>query len=191
MRIESIISSRLQKTGKVHLSGWGTFYLKKEAVRWNHITNTVFPAGQYLHFNPNPGSKKDTLLPEVMKSLGASMEVAEQWMGRKIQGWQNEIDKGNVVMLSGLGSFPSGNKFNAEPGTFDAQSFGFVPIMIHKLGDSSKAALLSIKIFSVANQSLIASKQSVTPNLYSLPIKGLQFCLGSSMFNSISGYEKI
>ena len=137
MRIESIISSRLQKTGKVHLSGWGTFYLKKEAVRWNHITNTVFPAGQYLHFSPNPGSKKDTLLPEVMKSLGASMEVAEQWIGRKIKGWQNEIDKGNVVMLSGLGSFPSGNKFNAEPGTFDAQSFGFVPIMIHKLEEQS------------------------------------------------------
>jgi cell division septation protein DedD len=137
MRIESIISSRLHKTGKVHISGWGTFYLKREAVRWNHITNTIFPAGQYLHFSPNPGSKKDTLLPEVMKSLGASMEVSEQWIGRKIKGWQNEIDNGNVLMLAGLGSFPSGKIFNAEPGTFGAESFGFVPIMIHKLEEQS------------------------------------------------------
>ena len=137
MNIESIIISRLQKTGKVHLSGWGTFYLKREAVRWNHITNTAFPAGQYLHYSPNPGSKEDTLLPEVMKSLGASMEVAEQWIGRKIKVWQNEIDHGNVVMLSGLGSFPSSNKFNAEPGTFDPQSFGFVPVMIHRLHEQS------------------------------------------------------
>ena len=72
-----------------------------------------------------------------MKSLGASMEVAEQWIGRKIKGWQNEIDKGNVVMLSTSRFLSIGNKFNAEPGTFDAQSFGFVPIMIHKLEEQS------------------------------------------------------
>ena len=97
MRIETIIINRLRSTGKVHLSGWGTFYLKEQSVRWNHITNTAFPTGKYLQFSPNPSTERDTLLPEVMKSLGASMEVAEQWIVRKIKGWQNELDEGNVL----------------------------------------------------------------------------------------------
>jgi len=153
MRIETIIINRLRNTGKVHLSGWGTFYLKEQSVRWNHITNTAFPAGKYLHFSPNPSSERDTLLPEVMKSLGASMEVAEQWLGRKINAWQKELDAGNVLMLPGLGSFPAQHKFQAEPGTFNAESFGFVPVMIHKLSEPSALQSKMISSLKMASES--------------------------------------
>ena len=162
MRIETIIINRLRKTGKVHLSGWGTFSLKEQSVRWNHITNTAFPAGKYLQFSPNPSSERDTLLPEVMKSLGASMEVAEQWLVRKIKGWQNELDAGNVLMLPGLGSFPAQGKFQAEPGTFNADSFGFVPVMIHKLEEPSalqSKVVASLKIASEDKQSAVKAWQ--------------------------------
>jgi cell division septation protein DedD/nucleoid DNA-binding protein len=162
MRIETIIINRLRNTGKVHLSGWGTFYLNEQSVRWNHITNTAFPAGKYLQFSPNPSTERDTLLPEVMKSLGASMEVAEQWIVRKIKGWQNELDEGHVLMLPGLGSFPSQNRFQPEPGTFDAQSFGFVPVMIHKLEEPSalqSKVVASLKIASENKQSTLKAWQ--------------------------------
>ena len=162
MRMETIIINRLRKTGKVHLSGWGTFTLKEQSVRWNHITNTAFPAGKYLQFSPNPSSERDTLLPEVMKSLGASMEVAEQWLVRKIKGWQSELDAGNVLMLPGLGSFPAQGKFQPEPGTFDAQSFGFVPVMIHKLEEPSalqSKVVASLKIASENKQSTLKAWQ--------------------------------
>jgi len=160
--METIIINRLRKTGKVHLSGWGTFTLKEQSVRWNHITNTAFPAGKYLQFSPNPSSERDTLLPEVMKSLGASMEVAEQWLVRKIKGWQSELDAGNVLMLPGLGSFPAQGKFQPEPGTFDAQSFGFVPVMIHKLEEPSalqSKVVASLKIASENKQSTLKAWQ--------------------------------
>lgn len=160
--METIIIYRLRKTGKVHLSGWGTFTLKEQSVRWNHITNTAFPAGKYLQFSPNPSSERDTLLPEVMKSLGASMEVAEQWLVRKIKGWQSELDAGNVLMLPGLGSFPAQGKFQPEPGTFDAQSFGFVPVMIHKLEEPSalqSKVVASLKIASENKQSTLKAWQ--------------------------------
>ena len=162
MRMETIIINRLRKTGKVHLSGWGTFTLKEQSVRWNHITNTAFPAGKHLQFSPNPSSERDTLLPEVMKSLGASMEVAEQWLVRKIKGWQSELDAGNVLMLPGLGSFPAQGKFQPEPGTFDAQSFGFVPVMIHKLEEPSalqSKVVASLKIASENKQSTLKAWQ--------------------------------
>ncbi|HCP40649.1 MAG TPA: hypothetical protein DIT65_02550 [Cryomorphaceae bacterium] len=162
MKIETIIINRLRSTGKVHLSGWGTFYLKEQSVRWNHITNTAFPAGKYLQFSPNPSAERDTLLPEVMKSLGASMEVAEQWVVRKLKGWQNELDEGLVLRLSGLGSFPSQNRFQPEPGTFDAQSFGFVPVMIHKLEEPSalqSKVVASLKIASESKQSTLKAWQ--------------------------------
>ena len=160
--METIIINRLRKTGKVHLSGWGTFTLKEQSVRWNHTTNTAFPAGKYLQFSPNPSSERDTLLPEVMKSLGASMEVAEQWLVRKIKGWQSELDAGNVLMLPGLGSFPAQGKFQPEPGTFDAQSFGFVPVMIHKLEEPSalqSKVVASLKIASENKQSTLKAWQ--------------------------------
>ena len=137
MRIEAVIHQRLQRTGKVHVSGWGTFALKHEDARWNHLTDTAFPAGQYLTFHALPGASKDTLLPEVMKSLGVNMEVAEQWVQRKIQGWQEQLDGGNVIMLSGLGSFTSKDQFQPETGTFDVAQFGFAPVMIHKLSEPS------------------------------------------------------
>lgn len=162
MKIESIIIKRLQKTGKVHLSGWGTFYLKEQNARWNHITNTAFPAGKYLHYSPNPSSERDSLLPEVMKSLGASMEVAEQWLIRKIRGWQNELDAGNVLMLPGLGSFPAQHKFQAEPGTFNADSFGFVPVMIHRIEEPSalqSKVVASLKIASENKKSTLKAWQ--------------------------------
>lgn len=137
MRIETVIHQRLQRTGKVHVSGWGTFALKHEDARWNHLTDTAFPAGQYLTFRALPGASNDTLLPEVMKSLGVSLEVAEQWVQRKIQGWQEQLDGGNVIMLSGLGSFTSKDQFQPETGTFDDAQFGFAPVMIHKLSEPS------------------------------------------------------
>lgn len=137
MKLESIIHQRLQRTGKVYISGWGLFALKHEDARWNHLTDTAFPAGQYLTFQALPGSSNDTLLPEVMKTLGATMEVAEQWIQRKIQGWQEQLDRGSVIMLSGLGSFLSKDLFQPETGTFDAAQFGFAPVMMHKLSEPS------------------------------------------------------
>jgi cell division protein FtsN len=97
-----------------------------------------------------------------MKSLGASMEVAEQWLVRKIKGWQSELDAGNVLMLPGLGSFPAQGKFQPEPGTFDAQSFGFVPVMIHKLEEPSalqSKVVASLKIASENKQSTLKAWQ--------------------------------
>lgn len=148
MQLEKLIVQRLERTGKAHISGWGTFYLKAEESKWNHITNTAFPAGKYVHFSPNPTSSTDHVVAEVMKTLGASMEVAQQWILRKINAWQEVIDRGDVLMLPGLGSFPAAGKFNAEPGTFDADSFGFVSLMLHPLSEQSalKAnAVVSLK----------------------------------------------
>lgn len=137
MQLEKLIIQRLEKTGKAHVSGWGTFYLKSETTRWNYITNTAFPAGDYVYFSASPSSQNDHIVPEVMKTLGTSMEVAQQWIVRKIKGWQDQLDQGNVVMLPGLGSFAAPGKFNAEPGTFDANSFGFVAVMLHPLSEQS------------------------------------------------------
>ena len=68
----------------------------------------------------------------------------------------------SILMLPGLGSFPAQGKFQAEPGTFNADSFGFVPVMIHKLEEPSalqSKVVASLKIASENKQSAMKAWQ--------------------------------
>ncbi|MCH1406423.1 MAG: SPOR domain-containing protein, partial [Schleiferiaceae bacterium] len=118
--------------------GWGAFYLVEKEARWDAATNTAFPRGKYVAFNPARSSIENTLLPTVMRTLGGSMEIAESWIRRKVNQWQTTLDSGSVLMLSGLGSFRKNGMFQPErENQFDANSFGFTAVMMHRISEPS------------------------------------------------------
>ena len=137
MTIESLIIELLEEKGRVQLPGWGAFYLKAQPARWDAVTGTAFPAGKYLRFNPSVARTENTLLPKVMRSMGASMDVAEHWITRKLNGWQQALDEGQVLMLTGLGSFSSSAGFKPESNLFGSSSFGLTSIMLHPVHEPS------------------------------------------------------
>lgn len=137
MTIESLIIELLEEQGRVQLPGWGAFYLKAQPARWDAVTGTAFPAGKYLRFNPSVARTENTLLPKVMRSMGTSMEVAEHWITRKLNSWQQALDEGQVLMLSGLGSFSESAGFKPESNLFGSSNFGLTSIMLHPVHEPS------------------------------------------------------
>ena len=137
MKIEKLILQRLQDTGRVHLPGWGSWYLKAQVSRWDSVTGTAFPKGKYIAFNPSIASMENSLVSLVMRDLGSTMEIAEQWISRKVQQWQQSLDKGAVLMLDGIGSFRPNGSFQSDVNSLDAQSFGLTPVMLHAISEPS------------------------------------------------------
>ena len=138
MHIEQIIIQTLNTKNRVQIPGWGAFYLVEKEARWDAATNTAFPRGKYVAFNPARSSIENTLLPTVMRTLGGSMEIAESWIRRKVNQWQTTLDSGSVLMLSGLGSFRKNGMFQPErENQFDANSFGFTAVMMHRISEPS------------------------------------------------------
>jgi len=137
MKIESLIIASLEEKGRVQLPGWGAFYLKSQSARWDNVTGTAFPAGKYIGFNPSIARTENTLLPTVMRRMGASMEVAEQWIARKINEWQQVLDQGQILMLANIGSFSATAGFKPEKSTFNDDSFGLTSFMMHAVNEPS------------------------------------------------------
>ena len=138
MQIEQLIIQTLNAKNRVQIPGWGAFYLVEKEARWDAVTNTAFPRGKYVAFNPARSSIENTLLPTVMRTLGGSMEIAESWIRRKVNQWQTTLDSGSVLMLSGLGSFRKNGMFQPErENQFDANSFGFTAVMMHRISEPS------------------------------------------------------
>ena len=138
MQIEQLIIQTLNAKNRVQIPGWGAFYLVEKEARWDAVTNTAFPRGKYVAFNPARSSSENTLLPNVMRTLGGSMEVAESWIRRKVNQWQTTLDSGSVLMLSGLGSFRKNGMFQPErENQFDPNSFGFTAVMMHRISEPS------------------------------------------------------
>lgn len=138
MQIEVIIIQRLVERGRVQIPAWGTFYLMEKPARWDSVTNTAFPRGKYVGFTPSNATTENSLLPAVMKQMRCSMEVAESWISRKVNQWQNTLDSGSILLLQGLGSFRKNGAFVAEKNNqFDAHSFGFSTVMLHALNEPS------------------------------------------------------
>ena len=138
MHIEQLIIQTLNTKNRVQIPGWGAFYLVEKEARWDAVTNTAFPRGKYVAFNPARSSIENTLLPTVMRTLGGSMEIAESWIRRKVNQWQTTLDSGSVLMLSGLGSFRKNGMFQPErENQFDANSFGFTAVMMHRISEPS------------------------------------------------------
>lgn len=137
MKIEKLILQRLQDTGRVHLPGWGSWYLKAQVSRWDSVTGTAFPKGKYIAFNPSIASMENSLVSLVMREMGSTMEIAEQWISRKVQQWQQSLDQGAVLMLDGIGSFRPNGAFQSDVNSLDAQSFGLTPIMLHAISEPS------------------------------------------------------
>ena len=100
MQIEQLIIQTLNAKNRVQIPGCGAFYLVEKEARWDAATNTAFPRGKYVAFNPARSSIENTLLPTVMRTLGGSMEIAESWIRRKVNQWQTTLDSGSVLMLS-------------------------------------------------------------------------------------------
>ena len=138
MQIEVIIIQRLVERSRVQIPAWGTFYLMEKPARWDSVTNTAFPRGKYVGFTPSNATTENSLLPAVMKQMRCSMEVAESWISRKVNQWQNTLDSGSILLLQGLGSFRKNGAFVAEKNNqFDAHSFGFSTVMLHALNEPS------------------------------------------------------
>jgi|SaaInl5LU_22_DNA_1037371.scaffolds.fasta_scaffold29165_2 cell division septation protein DedD/nucleoid DNA-binding protein len=137
MKIETLLIECLDQKGRVQLPGWGSFYLKSQDARWDSFTGTAFPAGKYIGFNPAIARTENTLLPTVMRSMGTTMEVAEQWISRKINGWQQVLDQGQVLMLPNIGSFSTTAGFKPEHNVWSDDSFGLTPFMMHAVHEPS------------------------------------------------------
>lgn len=161
MQIEQLIIQTLNAKNRVQIPGWGAFYLVEKEARWDAVTNTAFPRGKYVAFNPARTSNDNTLLPTVMRTLGGSMEVAESWIRRKVNQWQTTLDSGSVLMLSGLGSFRKNGMFQAErENQFDANSFGFTAVMMHRISEPSaleSKVVASLKMVTEQRENGIAS----------------------------------
>ena len=155
MQIEQLIIQTLNAKNRVQIPGWGAFYLVEKEARWDAATNTAFPRGKYVAFNPARSSIENTLLPTVMRTLGGSMEIAESWIRRKVNQWQTTLDSGSVLMLSGLGSFRKNGMFQPErENQFDANSFGFTAVMMHR---TSEPSALESKV--VASLKMVAEQR--------------------------------
>ena len=161
MQIEQLIIQTLNAKNRVQIPGWGAFYLVEKEARWDAVTNTAFPRGKYVAFNPARTSNDNTLLPTVMRTLGGSVEVAESWIRRKVNQWQTTLDSGSVLMLSGLGSFRKNGMFQAErENQFDANSFGFTAVMMHRISEPSaleSKVVASLKMVTEQRENGIAS----------------------------------
>ncbi len=137
MKIESLIIECLENKGRVQLPGWGAFYLKSQGARWDSVTGTAFPAGKYIGFNPSIARTENSLLSTVMRTMGTTMEVSEQWITRKVNGWQQVLDQGQVLMLPGLGSFSTTAGFKPEQNVLSDDSFGLTSFMMHAVHEPS------------------------------------------------------
>ena len=161
MHIEQLIIQTLNTKNRVQIPGWGAFYLVEKEARWDAVTNTAFPRGKYVAFNPARSSIENTLLPTVMRTLGGSMEIAESWIRRKVNQWQTTLDSGSVLMLSGLGSFRKNGMFQPErENQFDANSFGFTAVMMHRISEPSaleSKVVASLKMVAEQRENGLAS----------------------------------
>ncbi len=161
MQIEQLIIQTLNAKNRVQIPGWGAFFLVEKEARWDAVTNTAFPRGKYVAFNPARSSNENTLLPTVMRTLGGSMEVAESWIRRKVNQWQTTLDSGSVLMLSGLGSFRKNGTFQPErENQFDANSFGFTAVMMHRISEPSaleSKVVASLKMVTEQRENGLAS----------------------------------
>lgn len=161
MQIEDLIIQTLNAKNRVQIPGWGAFYLVEKEARWDAVTNTAFPRGKYVAFNPARSSSENTLLPNVMRTLGGSMEVAESWIRRKVNQWQTTLDSGSVLMLSGLGSFRKNGIFQPErENQFDPNSFGFTAVMMHRISEPSaleSKVVASLKMVTEQRENGLAS----------------------------------
>ena len=161
MQIEQLIIQALNAKNRVQIPGWGAFYLVEKEARWDAVTNTAFPRGKYVAFNPARSSSENTLLPTVMRTLGGSMEVAESWIRRKVNQWQTTLDSGSVLLLSGLGSFRKNGRFQPErENQFDANSFGFTAVMMHRISEPSaleSKVVASLKMVTEQRENGLAS----------------------------------
>ena len=161
MQIEQLIIQTLNAKNRVQIPGWGAFYLVEKEARWDAVTNTAFPRGKYVAFNPARSSIENTLLPTVMRTLGGSMEIAESWIRRKVNQWQTTLDSGSVLMLSGLGSFRKNGMFQPErENQFDANSFGFTAVMMHRISEPSaleSKVVASLKMVAEQRENGLAS----------------------------------
>ena len=161
MQIEQLIIQTLNAKNRVQIQGWGAFYLVEKEARWDAVTNTAFPRGKYVAFNPARSSSENTLLPNVMRTLGGSMEVAESWIRRKVNQWQTTLDSGSILMLSGLGSFSKNGMFQPErENQFDPNSFGFTAVMMHRISEPSaleSKVVASLKMVTEQRENGLAS----------------------------------
>ena len=161
MQIEQLIIQTLNAKNRVQIPGWGAFYLVEKEARWDAVTNTAFPRGKYVAFNPARSSSENTLLPNVMRTLGGSMEVAESWIRRKVNQWQTTLDSGSILMLSGLGSFRKNGMFQPErENQFDPNSFGFTAVMMHRISEPSaleSKVVASLKMVTEQRENGLAS----------------------------------
>jgi cell division septation protein DedD/nucleoid DNA-binding protein len=138
MQIESIVIQHLTLKSRVQIPGWGSFFLVEKQAQWDAVTNTAFPRGKYVAFNPSHTTTENTLLPAVMKAMGCTMEVAESWILRKVNQWQKVLDSGSVLMLPGLGSFRKNGSFTPEKNNqFDPNAFGLTAIRMYALSEPS------------------------------------------------------
>jgi len=161
MQIEQLIIQTLNAKNRVQIPGWGAFYFVEKEARWDAVTNTAFPRGKYVAFNPARSSSENTLLPNVMRTLGGSMEVAESWIRRKVNQWQTTLDSGSVLMLTGLGSFRKNGMFQPErENQFDPNSFGFTAVMMHRISEPSaleSKVVASLKMVTEQRENGLAS----------------------------------
>ena len=161
MQIEQLIIQTLNAKNRVQIPGWGAFYLVEKEARWDAVTNTAFPRGKYVAFNPARSSSENTLLPNVMRTLGGSMDVAESWIRRKVNQWQTTLDSGSVLMLTGLGSFRKNGMFQPErENQFDPNSFGFTAVMMHRISEPSaleSKVVASLKMVTEQRENGLAS----------------------------------
>lgn len=161
MQIEQLIIQTLNAKNRVQIPGWGAFYLVEKEARWDAVTNTAFPRGKYVAFNPARSSSENTILPNVMRTLGGSMDVAESWIRRKVNQWQTTLDSGSVLMLTGLGSFRKNGMFQPErENQFDPNSFGFTAVMMHRISEPSaleSKVVASLKMVTEQRENGLAS----------------------------------
>ena len=89
------------------------------------------------------------------------MEVAESWIRRKVNQWQTTLDSGNILMLSGLGSFRKNGMFQPErENQFDPNSFGFTAVMMHRISEPSaleSKVVASLKMVTEQRENGLAS----------------------------------
>ena len=73
------------------------------------------------------------LLIAVAKKSGGNVEAAQVWLRRKVQLWQSELDRNNLIVLEGLGTFRNNGQFLPDQVQYDPASFGMASVMLHPI----------------------------------------------------------
>lgn len=145
MNLEKHIFNLLQQHDCVIVPEFGGFIANFEPASIEPATHAISPPRKYLVFNSGLTINDGLLATEVQSRLGCSFTEAMQNIRLEVEGWNETLASGKMLVLEGIGALQlnkSGKtEFKPEPGqNFFNDAFGLTTIVFPPLQKRNRKA---------------------------------------------------